>query len=308
MSRIPDIFDRESIRVREGLRALSARFRDCHARYFRATQTPEGGWPDRGGGADLYYTSFALRAADLLGIEDAEMWDAACAYLNGVAQRPSDVAQCHSWLAARTLLAARGLCAGPSRDWPLIQPVLERARAGSGYGHTARGPASVYVTFLAFRCCEMAGRETPGCAEAVDMIASRRNPDRGFGDCAGPSGLNATAAAVSFLKGNGALSPEMAEQAAAFIVTMRRDGGFAAHADAPEADLLSTFTAVFTLMSLGALKQARPADVARFVKVTACRAGGFRATPAETEPDAEYTFYGLATLGMLGAVAPLPSS
>ena len=46
--------------------AVSAEQRDRHATFVRSAQAPDGGFTDRHGGADLYYTGFALRSLAVL--------------------------------------------------------------------------------------------------------------------------------------------------------------------------------------------------------------------------------------------------
>jgi len=78
----------------------------------------------------------------------------------------------------------------------------------------------------------------------------------------------------------------------------RGSGGFAALNQAPEDDLLSTGTALYALNFLGAdLRLIKP-DCLTFVD-SLYENGGFRATFSDTMPDVEYTFYGLLALGSL---------
>ena len=98
----------------------------------------------------------------------------------------------------------------------------------------------------------------------------------------------------------GAVSKGDARAAADFFTSMQAPGGgFVAHARAPEADLLSTFTALVSLSVLGALGRADLPAVARFARSLAVPAGGFRASASDAEADVEYTYYGLAAAALL---------
>jgi hypothetical protein len=78
----------------------------------------------------------------------------------------------------------------------------------------------------------------------------------------------------------------------------RGNGGFAALSDAPSEDLLSTAVALYSLHFIDAdLKLIKP-DCFNFVTDLYCE-GGFRSMPFDTVTDVEYTFYGLLALGSL---------
>ena len=77
------------------------------------------------------------------------------------------------------------------------------------------------------------------------------------------------------------------------------DGGFLAHAAAPESDLLSTFTALTALAGLAALERADLASAGRFVRSLAEPDGGFRSSASDPEADIEYTYYGAAVVALL---------
>lgn len=77
------------------------------------------------------------------------------------------------------------------------------------------------------------------------------------------------------------------------------NGGFAALHGAPEEDLLSTGVTLFALNFLGADIRLIKPDCLIFVDGLYDN-GGFRATASDTITDAEYTFYGLLALGSMG--------
>ena len=52
---------RLTARLGNALARLPDEFRDRHAEFLRRCQNPDGGFPGREGGSDLYYTGFALR-------------------------------------------------------------------------------------------------------------------------------------------------------------------------------------------------------------------------------------------------------
>jgi len=67
--------------------------------------------------------------------------------------------------------------------------------------------------------------------------------------------------------------------------------------------LLSTFTALVTLLDLGAMDRVDREAARRFVESLAMPSGGFRAGVWDDQADVEYTFYGLGSLALLaGAI------
>jgi geranylgeranyl transferase type-2 subunit beta len=77
------------------------------------------------------------------------------------------------------------------------------------------------------------------------------------------------------------------------------EGGFRANARAPLADLLSTFTACWTLDQLGALDRTNPGAALGFTRGLEQEGGGFRGGLWDEGSDVEYTFYGLGVLALL---------
>ena len=161
--------------------------------------------------------------------------------------------------------------------------------------------ASAYATFLTALGLEMLCEPYPDARPAVEAIQKLKRTDGGYAELpsAKAGQTSATAAAVAFLTMSGTLS-EPDASAADFLCAMQApDGGFRACADAPESDLLSTYTALVTLLALDAIKRANLKNAVRFVGGLAAEHGGFRASPSDTEPDIEYTYYGLGALALV---------
>ncbi len=263
-------------RLALGSLRLPARLRAAEAAFILAAQRPDGGFAGRRGGSDLYYTSFGLRAAALLGVTETRLWGRAARYMASLPP-PRDVVECYCLLQVRRLLDERGGCSCARNDADLAG-VLERRRG-------------VYDAFLAALCCQMLGVEFTG----ADLEGAH-------GAVAG-AGTNQAAAAVALLGMSDALDEPTAERAARYLAPMQRpEGGFAANDGAP-ADLLSTFTALVALCDLGALGLAKLAPAARFARSLHRPDGGFRGSADDDAVDVEYTYYGLGTLALLSWVA-----
>ena len=70
-------------------------------------------------------------------------------------------------------------------------------------------------------------------------------------------------------------------------------------ARAPLADLLSTFTASWTLSELGATRHVDSGAVRGYVQALIQPSGGFRGGLWDVSDDVEYTFYGLACMALV---------
>jgi geranylgeranyl transferase type-2 subunit beta len=226
-----------------------------------------------------------------------------------------------------------------------------------GYGQRPGAQTgSTYLTFLAVQCYGLLGAaggmrnaegtprnphsafRIPHFEEAVSFVRSRRRPDGGFAELAVSrhSSTNATAAGAALLAAAGhhaanGVSPldvvssgsdpvfRMVAGVARYLASIQTSsGGWPATRLAPAADLLSTFTALFTLRAtlraagdngvrpqreditgtdpaLAGLAQ----DAARFVLSCERPTGGFSGSPLDPEADIEYTHYGLACLALV---------
>ena len=277
-----------------------------HASFLRSHQQPDGGFPGRRGGSDLYYTSFALRGLTMLGELAEETARRSAAYLAATTADVGDLVALHSFASCAALIQSAvpnlGFAEG-GRDWldkrtdEVLGPLR---RDDGGWARSPRsGPSSVYHTFLAATLLDRLGRlPAPARREKlVQMIVSRRRNDGGFAELPPMTagGTNPTAAAVNVLGIFNALDCIDTHSVAKFFTRMQTaEGGIRAHARIDVADLLSTFTALVTLKQLQAYRQLDLAAVERFATALASPGGGFAAARFDPSRDCEYTFYGLA--------------
>src|SRR5260221_14561070 len=117
------------------------------------------------------------------------------------------------------------------------------------------------------------------------------------------SGTNRTAAAVGLLQlveeEIHVLTPAECDRVGGFLAEMSSpDGGLRANGRAPLADLLSTFTASWTLHQLGALDRLDADEMRAFAESAERPAGSFHGGIWDEGWDVEYTFYGLGVLGL----------
>jgi len=290
--------------LRDGARHLSDDFRAAQAAWLEAQQLPDGGFPGRGGSSDAYYVDFALRALDLVAPAASSACERAAGWLTSHRPAPRDLIAAFAELSCRRTLGARGH--GVRLDEELLTGVIAaRALDDGGFSAPGSGGLSAYASFVGALCREMLGEPTD-VARAAEAVRALRRADGGFAErpTEAHSQTSATAAAVALVVMGGGPARDEAEGVVRFLAAMQAaDGGLRAHARAPEADLLSTFTG---LLTLPAVTDEPPIDLpalARFVRSVARPGGGFGACPTDAGADVEYTYYGIATLALLRTMA-----
>jgi len=304
------------------------------AGFVRAAALPGGGFADRSGRADLYYTVFGLQT--LAAVEPSE--SRAVGLPASPGHSPSSPGHSpsspgHSPASPRRRPAHRDYLAtfdGADLDfvhlccltrcWRLLSDVAATevceslpARLASfraddgGYSHVpgaAHGTA--YGAFLALGAYEDAGARLPDADRLAESLAGLRARGGGYAGSPGADAgaVPATAAIVVTLAGLGqAIDASTVEW---LLAQQRPTGGWPAAPGAPTADLLSTATALHAVAEAGgSLDEAPRAACLAFVESLAeeevgpPRRAGFRGHPADRVADCEYTFYGLLALGHL---------
>jgi geranylgeranyl transferase type-2 subunit beta len=301
-------------RLTEGLARRPEAFRRRHGAYLRGLQNVDGGFSGREGDSDLYYTGFALRGLAVLDELTPEVCEQTADFLRASLNRQASVVDFFSLLYASLLIQMQGgpdVLADSPADWPdRVATLLETYRTDDGgYAKTAGSPSgSTYHTFLVALCYQLLNRPVPAAESIGNFLASRRREDGGHVEIAPMkrSGTNPTAAGVGVRQilaaqaGRNATEPDNA--AADFLAAMQNaEGGFQANARAPLADLLSTFTGMWTLDRLGALDRIDQGAASEYVQSLELTGGGFRGGLWDDRTDVEYTFYGLGARALLPA-------
>ena len=279
-----------------------------HAAFVLDQRDDSGGYCGREGGADLYYTAFALRSLAMLDRLRGQT-DPTAAYLATIDPLGCDVIDLLNWLASAVAIQAAG---GPDLVGDDAETLAGEVGArlathrtdDGGWGKTPddRG-GSTYATFLAVLAHQLVGRAIPEPDRVTAFLLSRQRDDGGFVEIAPMrrSGTNPTAAAAALLRILGRTRRVHPDDLRDFFADVRTEGGLAANTRVPLADGLSTFTGLLTDCdwSLGVLS---PTAVRGFVaEQLELPAGGFRAAGWDDTADVEYTFYGLGCLALTAA-------
>jgi prenyltransferase beta subunit len=269
---------------------------DLISTFLRSTQTPEGGFADRGGRVDLYYSVFAIEG--LFALRADLPLSSFRKYLESFAGgEGQDFVH----------LCCLARCWAMFRESPpsaaVVDEVLrkiEGCRAPDG-GYAARpGEAgTIYHSFLALGAYQDLGRPLPDERRILDCVRALRMADGGYANQPDiPVGITPpTAAAATLLR----YFNEPPDPAACDWLLARhfKQGGFFATPDAPIPDLLSTATALHALSGMKYDIDAVREPCLDFLDTLWTTNGGFLGSWEDETLDAEYTYYGLLALGHL---------
>jgi len=283
--------------------------RDLVRQFLLDQRQPDGGFQDRAGRSDLYYTVFGLEG--LVALQAALPRDeATIAYLHafGDGERLDFV---HLACVARAWATLGGeLHAGGGLDERTRRAIaarIETFRAADGGYAQAVGAArgTVYAAFLALGAYQDLRLALPEPDRLLTSIALLRARDGGFANH--PDALvgltTSTAAAVAIhrqlerpIGGDGGAAGDLG---AWLLARVHPQGGFVASPTTPMPDLLSTATALHALASLHVPIAALQEACLDFIDTLWTNRGGFYGHWADDHVDCEYTYYGLLALGHL---------
>ena len=266
----------------------------------------DGGFRDRIGRSDLYYTVFGLEALLALDQGRESLWPdrlpAVKTYLasHGSGEGLDFVHLCclaRCWASA-ALLAKD---APPNGVAAQLAERLEAYRTPDG-GFNAVGGAergTAYGAFLGLGAYQDLGHELPDADRVADSLHGLRASDGVWANEANTAmgSTNATAAALSVLNNRQCCLPE---EAGRWLARQAHEqGGFKAMPRAPIPDLLSTATALHALSAFDWDLAGQREKHLDFIDTLWTNEGSFHGNWTDEDLDAEYTYYGLLALGHL---------
>ncbi|MGQ0732116.1 MAG: prenyltransferase/squalene oxidase repeat-containing protein [Acidobacteriota bacterium] len=265
------------------------------AAFLQDALTLDGGFPDRAGATDLYYTVFGLEG--LIALQATLPADRVAPYLTRFGDG-AGLDFVHLACLARAW-AALGVDRMPPLDGVIDR--LEQYRSADGaYAQTPGAPrGSVYACYLALGVYQDLQVPLPDPAAMVAAVQNARCQDGAYGNRAGDvHGITTTtAAAVLMLR---ELDAEVDPHLGMWLLDRcDKTGGFQATPSAPVPDLLSTATALHSLAALQVPIDGLQEPCLDFVDSLWTNRGGFYGNWMDDTLDCEYTYYGLLTLGHL---------
>ena len=280
-----------------------------HAAYLASKQLDSGGFPDREGEPDLYYTAFGLRGLALLGELTAARALRAGEWLSGHLNSQATVVDLHALVEGCLLVSLAGApdpLATAMPDWQgrLAELLGTFRTSDNGYGKVPYATTgSTYHSFLVALTHPLIGKPVPDTVGLLAFLAGRERADGGWVEAPAmrKSGANPTAAALGLRQMLDApLEAERLETTAHFLDGLAgTDGGYRANSSIPLSDTLSSFTVAWSLDQHGLGERVRNRELAGYLEVTALATGGFRAGVWDAGDDVEYTFYGLGLLALV---------
>ena len=220
--------------------------------FLASQQNSDGGFKDRSGDSDLYYTVFGIEG--LLALQAPLPEERIARYLEsfGAGEALDFVHLCclvRCWAAAlgHGKIGERGV------DWGnRVASRLETFRSGDGGFSVIAGSSfgTAYGGFLGAAAYQDLGQPLPEALRLVQSLKFLETPDGAWGNERGlkVGATNTTAAMVTLLLRLGMpVAPAVGDW---LLKASHRDGGFLAAPNAPIPDLLSTATALHALAGL----------------------------------------------------------
>ncbi len=266
--------------------------------FLTSQQNTDGGFKDREGKSDLYYTVFGL---DALSVFQAEPdLDAVEKFLRTFGDG-EELDLIHLSCLTRSW-GSLGVDRMPKGLRKALLGRLESFRkpCGGWDNNPERNHGTAYGSFLALGAYQDMGKLPPKPLRILQSLKQLETPDHAWNNHPNlPTGsTNPTAGAIVLL--NNLHLPINAEVGQWLRAQLHAQGGFVAVPDAPMPDLLSTATALHALAALEVcLNEEETERCLDFVDSLWDASGGFHGHWSDDYIDCEYTFYGLLALGHL---------
>jgi geranylgeranyl transferase type-2 subunit beta len=276
--------------------SLLGEARDLVPAFLRRCLNVDGGFQDRGGESDLYYTVFGLEGLIAFREDPPE---STRRYLEAFGEGAS-LDLVHLSCLARSWASVLPGGAPPETAAGILAR-LETFRAADGGYVLSRDSdeSTVYAAFLALGAVQDLKADVVDPDGLLRSLAACRAADGGYSNFRGADvGLTpSTAGAVAILRQlDVEPDPSLADW---LLARCHPDGGFFVAPGAPIPDLLSTATALHALAALHVPTGAFGEPCLDYLDSLWTNAGGFYGSWPDDILDCEYTYYGLLALGHL---------
>jgi prenyltransferase beta subunit len=266
--------------------------------FLRSQMNPDGGFKDRAGNSDLYYTVFGIEGLFIL--REALPLEGLESHLKSFGDG-ADLDIVHLACLARCWAMLPSHKLEPQARESILKRLESHRSVDGGYDATPSSAfGTIYGCFLVLSAYQDLNAEIPNARGVAACIESMRAEDGGYSNQRElPMGLTpSTAAAVTLLSQLGApVDPTLGKW---LLERAHPEGGFFATPAAPIPDLLSTATALHALAAMkieinSALRDA----TLDFIDTLWSSRGAFYGNWDDDILDCEYTWYGLLALGHL---------
>ncbi len=269
--------------------------------------TSEGGFANRAGLCDQYYTMFGLSCAATL--NTPLPLNKITNYLRQCDPETLDLVHLVCWTKSHSIIKLIRW----KRYYLFLRNIFHwqwhfksnidfnkfRSTDGGFTAEGAEGKSNPYSIFMGLNLYQDHGVNIPDMARMIAALERCRTANGAFHNPAGGEQemLSSTSAAILTLR---QLTGKIDYQALDWMASQQgATGGFHASPATPMPDLLSTAVALFTLQVCG-YSLAKMSDSARgFILDHWHENGGFTGTLVDECADCEYTFYALLALGAL---------
>lgn len=268
--------------------------------YLLSQFSEEGGFLDRAGKSDLYYTLFGFFCSAVMDV--AVPLGRIEKYLNGFDPGKLSMVHLTCLVKCRVLLEFLKGSTVTGKNAESYAAAMEKFQTAEGaFSYDGRGKGFPYASFMALNFYQDLKLEIPRGGKLLDAMYSYRTQDGSFRN---PEGnmrgmLLSTVASLQVIR---YLTGNVDDGALKWLKKQCRSmGGFSSSPEIPIPDMLSTGVALFTLAVCGTPMDEWREGSRKFIDDHWDDSGAFRATVLDDICDSEYTYYGLLALGALYA-------
>lgn len=294
--------------------------------FLTSQKSKEGGFMDRAGNTDLYYSVFGYTLALILNFklnvieeqkylkrlkqdEKLDFVHSVCYVRCDFLLQLIDLKQ-KSRLSAFKFLSlhfAKDVILGKlvkslrKNCSELLWDLEEYVTEGGGYNHNKKGIArsTIYANYLMWTLYQDLQTEQEVLDEIADANKTLRGTNGSFANEENSAdGVTSSTAAGLIMSSTSELK-EMVKTKEWLKQMLTKRGGFKAAEGVPIADLLSTATALLALQITGTNMQKYAENSITFINLHWDESGGFFGSIADMTCDVEYTYYALLGLGVL---------
>jgi prenyltransferase beta subunit len=268
--------------------------------FLRQQQNEDGGFKDRTGKSDLYYSVFGLDG--LMALQAEAAVERVVGYLQSFGNGEGlDFVHLCCLARAWATISSQGPALWPSDRKDRILGNIERFRSkDGGYSPTVNSAwGTTYGCFLAVGAYQDLKTELPEPLRLVQCLKFLETKDGGWANERNvkTGSTNATAAAVTVLRN---LSVPVNQSVGDWLLAQcHPEGGFRAAPNAPIPDLLSTATSLHALAGMQVSFERVKEQCLDFIDTLWTNEGAFHGNWSDDHVDCEYTYYGMLALGHL---------